>query len=214
MRYGSKADENQNDAEGLVTETLLWENQNPTSTFNGQDVTLSESARNFTYLKIEYRAFGSTTDEDQQGIATLDMSVAYKGDYTQNSILYALGGHGTSYNYTRVVRFTDIEDETFQTLHFYACYQNTGTGTGNNYCVPLAIYGVTGTARNESSGGGGSSDIPIYYGQYTVIPSPDTETVLNTTGKQMLGEVKVEKIPYYETSNVYGSTVYIGVPEE
>lgn len=48
-----------------------------------------------------------------------------------------------------------------------------------------------------------------YHGAYEVIP--DTEVhVLPTADKVMEGDVTVREIPYYETSNVQGTTVYIG----
>ena len=48
-----------------------------------------------------------------------------------------------------------------------------------------------------------------YHGAYEVIP--DTEVhILPTANKTMEGDVTVREIPYYETSNVQGTTVYIG----
>lgn len=50
-----------------------------------------------------------------------------------------------------------------------------------------------------------------YEGDYVVTPDPWDETVLETNNKLMTGNVTVEVIPYYETSNLSGgSTVYIG----
>lgn len=48
-----------------------------------------------------------------------------------------------------------------------------------------------------------------YTGDYLVIPD-DFQHVLETNDKLMKGDVIVEKIPYYETSNISGTTVYIG----
>ena len=50
---------------------------------------------------------------------------------------------------------------------------------------------------------------PAYQGEYVVIPKAETETILQTTGFKMLDDVTVRKIPYYETSNPSGTTVYI-----
>ena len=49
-----------------------------------------------------------------------------------------------------------------------------------------------------------------YEGVYEVTPLADFEVVLPTTGLVMEGDVTVNKIPYYETSNTSGITVYIG----
>ena len=50
-----------------------------------------------------------------------------------------------------------------------------------------------------------------YTGDYTVTPKAHEQTVLETQGLVMTGDVTVLEIPYYETSNVHdGYTVYIG----
>ena len=48
-----------------------------------------------------------------------------------------------------------------------------------------------------------------YDGEYTVIPKANAPTVLETAGKTLNKDVTVTKIPYYETSNPTGDTVYI-----
>ena len=50
---------------------------------------------------------------------------------------------------------------------------------------------------------------PPYMGEYTVIPKANEPTVLETKGKRMTDDVTVTKIPYYETANPLGDTVYI-----
>ena len=53
-------------------------------------------------------------------------------------------------------------------------------------------------------------DHDLYAGPYTVIPDQSMQ-VLETDRKNMAANVIVEPIPYYETSNEKGTTVYIGV---
>lgn len=48
-----------------------------------------------------------------------------------------------------------------------------------------------------------------YEGEYEVTPSAHNAIVLETDGKTMTDDVTVFKIPYYETSNLTGKTVYI-----
>ena len=50
----------------------------------------------------------------------------------------------------------------------------------------------------------------LYAGPYTVVPDQSMQ-VLETDKKNMAANVIVEPIPYYETSNEKGTTVYIGV---
>lgn len=51
----------------------------------------------------------------------------------------------------------------------------------------------------------------VYTGEYTVIPDTFDQIILDTEQKLMLGDVTVEPVPYYETTNPAGGfTVYIG----
>lgn len=49
----------------------------------------------------------------------------------------------------------------------------------------------------------------VFDGDYEVTPQAHDETVLATQGKLMSKDVTVHRVPYYETSNTYGQTVYI-----
>lgn len=48
-----------------------------------------------------------------------------------------------------------------------------------------------------------------YLGPYTVTPKANNAQVLATENKRMLDDVTISKIPYWETSNEKGLTVYI-----
>lgn len=48
-----------------------------------------------------------------------------------------------------------------------------------------------------------------YNGSYNVMPSPVEDITLDTNNKIMERDVTVFKIPYYQTSNTDGVTVYI-----
>lgn len=52
--------------------------------------------------------------------------------------------------------------------------------------------------------------IDPYTGSYTVVSKPFKDEVLKTMNRQMARNVTVLKIPYYETGNETGYTVYIG----
>ena len=53
------------------------------------------------------------------------------------------------------------------------------------------------------------SNIATYHGDYEVVPKANEDVVLQTAGMQMSDDVTVFKVPYFETSNIYGDTVYI-----
>lgn len=50
---------------------------------------------------------------------------------------------------------------------------------------------------------------PNYDGDYTIIPSINEQT-LETKNKVMTDNLNIKQIPYFQTSNQYGDTIYIG----
>ena len=48
-----------------------------------------------------------------------------------------------------------------------------------------------------------------YEGEYSVTPSGEIQ-ILETSNKRMANDVEVKAIPYYDVSNEYGRTIYIG----
>lgn len=55
----------------------------------------------------------------------------------------------------------------------------------------------------------GSSDIPIYDGEYVVNPKAKSEIVLQTKNKRCRDNITVTKIQTAQTHNTYGTTFYI-----
>lgn len=57
--------------------------------------------------------------------------------------------------------------------------------------------------------------VEIYDGAYTVHSEAHEVQTLPTANKQLIKNITVEKIPYYETSNLSdGITIYIGSEKE
>ena len=54
-----------------------------------------------------------------------------------------------------------------------------------------------------------ATDKPIYDGAYEVTPSAHEAQTLETAGHVMENDVTVKIIPFFQTSNVSGYTVYI-----
>lgn len=56
-----------------------------------------------------------------------------------------------------------------------------------------------------------TENISKYTGVYTVTPTVDLDTILETTNRKLEGNIIVNKIPYFETTNESGGyTVTIG----
>lgn len=49
----------------------------------------------------------------------------------------------------------------------------------------------------------------VYDGDYVVTPQAHEEQILPTEGKMMEDDVTVLRVPYFETSNIFGKTAYI-----
>lgn len=73
--------------------------------------------------------------------------------------------------------------------------------------TPSLSGDVTVTAELTTAVHYSGSD--IYDGTYEVTPLAHDAVVLPTRHKQMRDNVTVFKVPYYETTNVSGTTVYI-----
>lgn len=51
--------------------------------------------------------------------------------------------------------------------------------------------------------------VDTYQGDYTVTPKAFEEQIMPTNGLLMLDDVTIRRVPYFETSNPMGKTVYI-----
>lgn len=75
------------------------------------------------------------------------------------------------------------------------------------------ICGSMNTANMTGTIGNGivkyDSSTELYAGEYNVIPKAAEEQRLPCAGKKMEKDVTVQRVPYYETSNDTGITVYI-----
>lgn len=61
---------------------------------------------------------------------------------------------------------------------------------------------------------GGGANIPVYSGEYEVIPKVEEDITLFTKGYAMADNVKVKEIPSYEVKNSAGGyTFIVGFPE-
>lgn len=76
--------------------------------------------------------------------------------------------------------------------------------------IPLKIREDEPIKLKVSEGGGGGGDYPYYSGQVVVTPKVRESTELRTKDTIVLQNIMVEEIPYYETSNLKGTTFIVG----
>ena len=210
VRYGRRQD--LNSGKGTkTTETLLWTNPNTSTARSSLDATLSQSLSNFQKIRVEYAYNTSSASADFYVVFPVkDANGDYMFPTGSGKQRMSLGLNNASSH--AFVRQFYVSSDTL--IHFNNAYRINTSGNTNSNLIPWNIYGINGGYGGGSSGGGGGSVIPVYTGAYDVTPDPDVMQTLLTAGKQMTENVTVQKIPYYETSNISGTTVYIGMPEE
>ena len=75
------------------------------------------------------------------------------------------------------------------------------------------ICGSMNTANMTGTIGNGivkyDSSTELYTGEYNVVPKAAEEQKLPCAGKKMLKDVDIKAIPFFETANATGTTVYI-----
>ena len=204
VRYGTISDRNKSGG-AKTTETLLWTNPSPTTARSSLDATLSQSLQNFQRIRVEYAYNNSAASAEYYVVFPVkDANGDYMFPTGSGKQRMSIGLNNV--NSVNITRQFYVTDDT--TIHFNNAYRVNGSGSSNTALIPWNIYGINGGYGGGTSGGGGST-IPVYAGPYDVTPKADTAQTLNTAGKQMTENVTVAKVPYYETSNTSGTTVYI-----
>lgn len=89
---------------------------------------------------------------------------------------------------------------------------NLSSGTVRGVLNAATITGVIGAGNVTGMIGNGIAKVDgstdPFLGEYVVTPKVEAQTVL-CAGKKMLKDVNVKAIPFFETSNETGTTVYI-----
>ena len=76
--------------------------------------------------------------------------------------------------------------------------------------IPLKVKEEEPIKLKISEGGGGGGEYPYYTGEITVTPKVRESVELRTKDTIVLQNITVNEIPYYETSNVKGTTFIVG----
>lgn len=59
-----------------------------------------------------------------------------------------------------------------------------------------------------------TKETQIYTGETTVVPDAHEQQILKTSNKKLLSDITVLKVPFFETANESGNTIYIASGEE
>lgn len=132
------------------SETSLWTNPSPTSSFTNQTITLSESIENYTYIKVRYRFQDSDARETSIFCLVSDFKT-YTGT-GQFSLGCVMTGSSNYPSFNRPLRYGS--STTVSADHCYRGSASAGS-TYDTCCIPLEILGLnelnTGKRFNETS---------------------------------------------------------------
>lgn len=121
---------------GGMSETVLWTNPSPNSSFSAKDVSLSESLRNFKYIKICTKSSTGTSNTYEMLVEPDFLVFSTTTAYHPNIIIGTIN-NTTGYTYVR--RITYVND-----LKINIGTANTilATSNDNTYTIPTKIVGL------------------------------------------------------------------------
>ena len=123
---------------GSLTATSLWRNSNSGASVSGQQITLSQSMANFSYLRVAYNVKTSSSENI--------WCLIHRGDFQSctgdDKGRWAIGAFISSALYTRTMRY-DSDTQ----INISTAYKNATNahGTSNAYLIPVEISGVNVT---------------------------------------------------------------------
>ena len=128
---------------GKYTETSLWTNPNPTSSYaGGSNITLSGSVDNYKYIMIRYRVSTSIATEMRDIVSVDDLK---KSLATTNAPQWSFQARpSTSAYYERFIVYVDST-----TVLIRPAYQLNASGTDNTVAIPLEILGLNELAHGH-----------------------------------------------------------------
>jgi hypothetical protein len=139
-------------ADGKMSIVKLWENDNPTGEFAGQQIIFDCDIRQFDMLLVEIAL--STTYSNRR--TTNIVPIYEEGNYAALTVV----SHTSS-----KVGGRNIRDITSNGLRFQDGYYDSEVN--NAYCIPQAIFGIrrVGSSVSSPSGGEAPTDAVLYIAQ-------------------------------------------------
>jgi hypothetical protein len=126
---------------GAESETLLWENPNPTTFFARGTVTLSEGAVNFKRIRFVYRIRTPHTEPLDEASVEVPLETLQNCVLGTNRPMVGLLAN-TADTYCRTVFLSETDPGDYSVLYFRDTIR-VGSSTDNNTTViPIKIYGI------------------------------------------------------------------------
>lgn len=123
------------------TETVLWTNPSPSSTFAAQNVTLSDNLSNYKYIGIN---FGYSTSNYSTGYhnSTILLSLEDFIKFGYKSGLARCGTSLTVANTNNTIFSRSVLYLNDTSVRFGTCYQVGSSTQENTSAIPLEILGI------------------------------------------------------------------------
>lgn len=123
---------------GTETETTLWTNQSPSSSFSGGTLSLSDNWTNYSKIAFYYKSQTSSSDSNAAIYRTSDMA-NWSTSYSVSGCSGSLLGNASNRAYARTIFKTANANEIKIDSKAYAL----GNSAQNaDYCVPTKITGI------------------------------------------------------------------------
>ena len=124
---------------GGMTETVIWTNPSPSSSFSEQDIALSNDYNNYDLIKIYYKISSADTIADiSSSYIYIPMEDFLKTLYSFTpQILYGLAAIKNGYQYHRAIAANNYNGKRW--ISFYTCYRAQVSASYNGYCIPTKI---------------------------------------------------------------------------
>ena len=119
------------------TETVLWENASPSSSFSEQTVQLSQSMENFDFIKVTFIL--STTNGATGAIIVPIQTIMNSLNNTNNTFRTSIGVRLSGYNYVRPLF---INSGVYDQLGIGSAKIPGNSGTSSTSAIPLKVIGI------------------------------------------------------------------------
>lgn len=122
------------DSQKVFKKTVLWENENPNSSFSAQTVTLSEDFNKFELIEFTCKASNTSSVTSAIMLSPTDLKRSVQ---QQNAFSFILAGTNGSDNYGRYVQY--VSDTS---LDIGTAYVKNSSSSNNSLIIPFTIKGL------------------------------------------------------------------------
>lgn len=130
------------------TLTVLWENDDPTTSFSNGKRTLDTPMLGFKRIRIEYAVSTTATESTDYNYGIIEVPIEYITRNLNASGHVNIGlnswytSSGTDQYFSRAFYIPSANQETLDAVYFLHCFRVNAASTADTRCIPLKIYGI------------------------------------------------------------------------